>query len=278
MSVLYRRRYVRYDGPIEPARTRYTVIAETELKQLLREKWVRRLLIMAWLPVVGFAVYIYFGLVVKAITGFEVLTGNTTMMFFRYEVWFVAIMMAAFGSGMICRDLSSKALTLYFTRPLNVDQYLWGKFLAVASTILAVTLVPGVMLAIMQWALSESIGLWTFLDMTWRIAAVSALGTFLYTSIILLLSSLGSSSRGVGLVWLALFVFLDVGRALVTSLIGDHPLFDIISLRRLFEATAEVLLVGNMNKLPAVIAVCLLSVFVFVALRMRLQQLEREKT
>lgn len=275
---IYRRHYAPYDGPMEAPGNRYLVIAETELRRLLKEKWVRRLLIMAWLPVVGHAVYIYFAMVLKSITGFEVLSGNTSMWFFRFQVWFVAIMMAAFGSGIICKDVSDRALTLYFTRPLNVDQYLWGKFLAVASTILAVTLVPGVMLAIMQWALSESIGLWTFLDMTWRIAAVSALGTFLYTSIILLLSSLGSSSRGVGLVWLALFVFLDVGRALVTSLIGDHPLFDIISLRRLFEATAEVLLVGNMNKLPAVIAVCLLSVFVFVALRMRLQQLEREKT
>ena len=278
MSVLYRRRYVRYDGPIEPARTRYTVIAETELKRLLREKWVRRLLIMAWLPVVGFAVYIYFGLVVKAITGFEVLTGNTTMMFFRYEVWFVAIMMAAFGSGMICRDLSSKALTLYFTRPLNVDQYLWGKLTAIAIPCLGVTLLPGMLLVIVQYSLSQHVSALDMVDMTWRVAACSALVTFLYCAAILLLSSLIRTSRFVGLIWLGLFVFMEIARALLVRFLGDTPLLDVISLRRLFEGTAEALLTGNAERVPAVIAVVLLSVFVFVALRLRLQQLEREHT
>ena len=272
---IYSRRYSRYEGPIEPQKTRFAVIADTEVRRLFQQKWVRRLIYMAMSPVLGFIVYLYFQLMVQKLMNTEQLSSDVLLWLFQTETWFVVIMMAAFGSGMIARDVGGRALTLYFTRPLGVMQYLGGKLLAVMVPVLAVTLVPGILLALSQLLMSDPMQVGAFVDAVWRVAAWSLLVSFVLSTVILLLSALGMSSRYVGLVWLALFVFLDIAHGVLSSVAGNSKLLDLMSIKTLCYAYAELLFRHDGSQLPALVALVLLGAFAFVALRARLGVLEQ---
>jgi len=275
---IYQSRYERYDGPIEPASTRFLVIAETELRRLYKEKWVRRLFLMAWAPVLFLAARLYLQLVVGEALGDDSTPDDVFLMLFKAEAWFVAIMLAAFGSSMIARDVTNRSLTLYFTRPLDVDQYLWGKLLGVLITVLGVTFVPAMLLAVAQLLMSKEAAFGHFLDMSWRIAAASLVAGSLVSTLILLLSSLGRSPRYVGVAWLGIFVFLTIARGVLVKVLGPYELLDLISIQHLFVQTGECVLMGDSEQLSALIASVLLSGFFYVALRVRLQSLERAQT
>lgn len=272
---IYARRYSRYEGETEPAKVRFAVIADTEVRRLFQQKWVRRLIFMAWSPVVFLTGMLYIELLLKKATNVEQVSSDVFYYLFRSETWFVAIMMAAFGAGMIAKDVGGRALTLYFTRPVSVSQYLMGKLLAVMVTVLGVTLLPGIVLAVVQLLMSDPMRGGVFLDTLWRVGAWSLLVAFVSSAAILLLSALGTSTRYVGLVWLALFLFLDVARGVLESVVGENRLLDLISLRSLFYAFAELLFRGETAQLPAAVALLLLGAFCFAALRVRLQILER---
>lgn len=269
---IYSRRYERYEGPLESASSRWLVIVETELRRLYREKWVRRLVILAWTPVLFQAARMYLILVAGQL---DEPPREVYLSLFRAEAWFVAMMLAAFGSGIIARDVSNRALTLYFTRPVNADQYLLGKLASVLTCVLAVTLLPGLLLALAQLMMSNSASWTEFASVAARVTGASLIGGMLVSTLILLLSSLGTSARYVGVTWLALFVFLAIGRGILVGILGPIPALDLMSIERLFVATAEYLITGDTDQLRAMVASLLLSAFFLVALRVRIRALER---
>ena len=275
---IFNRKYEPYDGPLESLSARFLVITTTELRRLTREKWVRRLFIGAWVPVIFLTGMLYVNLIMKQATGWDGLGGDIYLYLFRTEVWFVALMLAAFGASLINRDQNSRALTLYFTRPIGADQYLWGKLLSIGAVVLSVTLVPGVLLALAQLLMSETAQLGRFFDMTARVALCSVAIAFMSANLILLLSSLARSSRFVGTLWLGLFVLLEIVRSVLESQLGTHDLLDLISIGRLFNASAEFLFQGDERKLPALVALFVFGGFFFVSLRTRVKQLEKQFT
>lgn len=274
---IYSRRYERYDGPLEPESRGPLVICETELKRLYREKWVRRLFLLSWSPVLVLAMRLYVSNVLRPGDD-DFQPDDVFLSLFKAEAWFVGIMMAAFGSSMIARDVQNRALTLYFTRPLTSDHYLWGKLSAAVITVMGVTFVPGMLLALAQLLMSETSAFAHFLDVTWRIAAASLLVSTMIASLILLLSSLGKSSRYVGIGWLAIFFFLHIAREILGNVLGHSDLLDLMSIQRLFVATAEFIIMRRTEALSAVIAVVCMSAFFLLALRLRLATLERAHT
>lgn len=275
---IYSRRYQRYDGPIEGPRSRFLAIAEVELRRLAKEKWARRLMLMAWLPVGYFAIMLYIINVVKAATNVELGGRSLFQALFSTELVFVSVMLAAFGASMISRDIESKALTLYFTRPVDAAQYHWGKLVATASLVLVVTLAPGLLLAVAQGAVEESFSIVTFVDTLWRIVLCSGAMAFAASNLILLLSSTGWSSRYVGATWLGLFTLLEVARNALYHVFGGSPLLDLISIGRLFTGAVSFLFGGHQEDLPALIALIVFGGAFFILLRIRLIALEKVRS
>jgi len=274
---IHKREYRRYDGPLESNASRFWVIAEMEIVRLLKQKWVRRFLIMAWIPVVVLGVMLYGAIVVADTTdtGFDGLSGQVFVYLMQTETWFVAIMMAAFGADMIAKDVQHCTFSLYFTRPLTAMQYLIGKFLAVAAMVLSITLVPGIVLAAAQLLMDETLDLVRFLDMLWRLSTASILIAVVSTSVILMLSSLGKQPRAIGVMWIVIFFFFDITRSILISVIGNEPLLDLISIRRMMYSMTEYLFLGYSQHLSALITLVMVSCFCFGALRFRIQRLEK---
>ncbi len=276
---IYTARYERYKGPLEPPGTRFLVIAEAELRRLYKEKWIRRLFILAWGGALVLAVLMYVHMVVGNFIFGETTSSDRAFVYlFKVEVVFIAIMLAAFGSSMIARDVTNRSLTLYFTRPIDVDQYLWGKLLAVLCTVFGVTLAPGLMLAGAQLLMSKQADVLHFLNICGRLLAASVVAGGLVSTMILLLSSLGRSPRYVGFAWLAIWIFLFIVRGVLSDTLGHHELLDLISLSYLFVQAAEYILMGDRAHLSSMIATLLLTSFFYFSLRVRLQALERAQT
>jgi ABC-type transport system involved in multi-copper enzyme maturation permease subunit len=254
------------------------MITGTELRRLYREKWLRRLILLAWSPALILAARLYLTMVIGQAFGESEAPDEVYLMLFRAEAWFVAILLAAFGASMISRDRTNGSFVLYFTRPLNAAQYLLGKLTAVLVMVLGITLVPGVLLALAQLLMSPSADFAHFLTVVGKLTVCSLLVGCMVSNLILILSSLSRSTRFAGITWLALFVFLEIARNILTQALGSWPILDLISVHRLFIASAEYLLLGRSTGLPAVIAVALLNVFLIPALWVRISMLEREQT
>ncbi|HIA02088.1 MAG TPA: hypothetical protein EYN06_01705 [Myxococcales bacterium] len=268
-------KYTRYEGPLESENSRFTVIASTELKRLLKQKWVRRFLMLSFTPLVVLTVFLYVAAVMKAETGFDVLSNSIYIYFFHSQTWFIAIMMAAFGADLISKDIADRALCLYFTRSLDHMQYLWGKLVALGTLVLAVTLIPGLLLSIIHFGLIEDTDFIHFLNRSGRVILCSAALAFMATSIILMLSSLGTRSRIIGIGWLAIFFFLDFARAILINAVGENPIVDLMSIRHLMYAMPEFVFAVEGSVAAPTIALVLLSICCFVALKFRIQSLEK---
>ncbi len=272
---IYARRYGSYDGPIEPESSRILVIAETEVRRLLAMKWVRRLILMAFTPTVFLAAMLYFGLVVKKAAGFDPFSGDIFVYHFRTATWFVAVMMAAFGAAMIAKDVVTRAFPLYFTRPVSIRSYVLGKLAAIAVPVLGVSLLPGVLLAITQWALAEDLSLLTAGVTLAKIMGASVVLAGFASTVILLMSSLGTSARYVGVGWLGLFLFLDIAYGIFKAAMGtDSPLLDLMSLRQQLYDVYDLIFRGDSDGIPALVSLCAITGFCAAALRVRILAIE----
>src|SRR5713101_6835357 len=64
--------------------------------------------------------------------------------FFKFQMFFIMILVVIAGPGLISRDLRFNALPLYFARPLTRLDYFLGKLGVIGTLVAAVAVVPAV--------------------------------------------------------------------------------------------------------------------------------------
>ena len=147
---IYRARYTRYAGETQPLSARFHAILSQELRRFARDKWFRRITLLSGLPTLVLGVYIYLAAILEQGFGWDPLGGEIFTRLYRWQPWFILLIFAAFGSAQISRDIKSRAMTLIFTRSVTPTQYVLGKLLALMTSALLVTFLPGVLLALAQ--------------------------------------------------------------------------------------------------------------------------------
>ncbi len=276
---IYRAKYTRYHGALDPLSRRYFAIASEELRRFARDKWFRRLILMSGLPALILGVYIYLAAILEQGFGWDPLGGDIFTRLYSWQPWFILLLFAAFGSAQISRDIKTRALTLYFTRSVTAFQYLMGKLTALVVVALLMTLVPGVLLAVTQFAMKSTYGVWEFADTLWRVVMTSALIAWFMSSLILMLSSItGVSSRVTGMVWLVSFICLIMLRQILATQMGLESIASVVSPYDIVVGTSAVCFQNDLEALPALIANVVLSVFFTYALYVRIQSFERAYT
>lgn len=98
----------------------------------------------------------------------ERLLGDTVQNIFEYlqsSAWFVMVIMAWYGSGLIAEDRRLGANLLYFSRPLSRLGYLLGKFLAAAWYGVLALIVPCLLICSVAAFSSPE---WSFLKEEWE--------------------------------------------------------------------------------------------------------------
>jgi len=150
MSPIHDQSYRRYEGKREPLGRAWSVITRAGIRSTLSRKALIALLIVAWIPFVVRTVQIY---VVSAYAqASQVVPVDAKMFrdFIEYQGIFVFFVTVFVGAGLIASDRRANALQIYLSKPLLRMEYIGGKLAILVTFLLFVTLLPGLLLIVLQ--------------------------------------------------------------------------------------------------------------------------------
>jgi len=214
--------YRRYAGRRLAPGGAWWVIARTDLRAAVRSRMFVGLLLLAWLPFVVRVVQIYFNSSVTADVPLLAVSARTFRQFLDQQwvfVFFVTISMA----GAIADDRRVNALQLYLSRPLTRVEYLAGKLVPALVYLLGVTLLPALLLLVMQVALSGSLSFVSQnLYLLPAITLVSVVEALLWAFGILALSSISKSRRFVAVAYAGVLIFTAAMSTALRAITGSR--------------------------------------------------------
>lgn len=243
------RGYRRWEGRLRGRALRWWIIARWGVRLSGQSKWLRRLVLAAWLPLLYWVLAFFaigqvtdpetigavedtwqFALLkaqfggaladafVRDPASFRPTIWATLFYFYLYttQVW-VMLVTAVVGPRLISADLSAHALGLYFARPITRLDYVAGKLGVVAFWIGAVTLGPvtalyglSILFSPSLEALSQTIFVWP------RAAGACAVVMLGAGAPVLALSSLTRNPRFLGFAWAGLWVLSHVASTVLS--------------------------------------------------------------
>ena len=199
--------YRRYAGRRSPHGRTWWVIARAGLMERLRERKFLALLLFAWLPFFVRAVQMYLAANVPQASFLEP-TPATFREYLDQQSIFVFFITIYVGAGLIANDRRANALQIYLSKPLTRVEYVVGKLVTLLILLAAVTLVPALLLLLLQILFA---GNFTFLRANlFLFPAITLFSTILMllsAFAMLALSSLSKSRRFVAMMYAALIFF-----------------------------------------------------------------------
>lgn len=220
---------------------RWSVIAMTGMRIAWKSNWLRRMLVLSWLPAayMGIAFFAFEQFAKEENAGFRgramqrflnsVPDGNTLaqeldlssdlgsqrgvvwrwllMTFFRApQGVLLVVLVGMIAPPLISRDVRAKAFLLYFSRPLSRGEYILGKMAVVWAYVLLISTAPALVLYVLGVLLSPDLSVigdtW---DIPLRILISSIVLIVPTTTLALMLSSTTSESRYAGFAWFAIW-------------------------------------------------------------------------
>lgn len=234
--------YQHWQGPLSGRLRRWLTIARHGVRVQRNNRILRLLLLCAWIPALGLiAAMVLWGLVERqsegALAALRWLPSDllqdphayrTTVwtlaysFFFKVELFFIMLLVAIAGPGLISQDLRFNALPLYFARPLTRLDYFAGKLGVIGALIASIAVGPAV--------LAYLVGLAFCLDLnavkeTYPVLLTSvAYGLVITLSagmLILALSSLTRRSLYVGITWAGFWIISSMVGGILTEIHRD---------------------------------------------------------
>ena len=208
---VYDRGYTHWEPSGRRAWPAWFVIARRGITEPLKKRWLLLLVLAAWVPAIVKGGIIYFKL--KAGDMVDLLGGSWTSIepagFLNYldkQHFFVFVIMAVVGAGLVANDRRDNGLSLYFSRPLGLKSYVAGKALILFFFYAMVTLVPAVTLCVFAYLVApDATGLELLLLTPLRLLLYCILTGLSMGLVLLAFSSLGKRSIFV-MVWWAVMV------------------------------------------------------------------------
>ena len=199
--------YRRYGGTRRPPGNAWTVIAWAGIRSMIRKRTFLGLLLFAWLPFIIRAVQIYLAANWPQVALLAP-TAQTFREFLDQQSPFVFFVTIYVGAGLIANDRRANALQIYLSKPLMRVEYIAGKLAVLATFLLLVTLVPGILLLLVQIAFAGS---FAFIAKNLFLFPAITLGATLQVLLasftMLALSSLSKSARYVAILYAGVLFF-----------------------------------------------------------------------
>ena len=226
-----------WEGKRTPAWLRPWFVARSGVSLVWRRRWLRTMLMLAWLPIVVPALGIFIfeysftepemrGAVVQMLRGpmgrpdlaMAALEDPESirhefwsiliLAFFRYpQLTAMVLLVGLIAPMLVSYDLRSKAYLLYFSRPLSPSEYILGKSAVVWFFLAGIVTVPAMVLYVAGVLLSPSLSVvaetW---DLPLRILAASGVLLIPTTALAMSYSSITSESRYASFAWFATWV------------------------------------------------------------------------
>ncbi len=235
--------YRGWDGQRTSQLTRWWIISSTGIKLAARSRWVRRILFVAWLPVMYWGIGFFFIekqlssdsetmkiAIQQALSNVFAMFPHAAdlsasfasddtakirndvwrwllMVFFRYpQAILILFLIGTVGPALISRDMRSRAFLLYFSRPIGKLEYMAGKLCIPGAFIIAVTTLPALALYLFAILMSPNLSVfWSTWDIPIRILVATVALVIPTSSVVLMLSSLTQESRFANFSWFAVW-------------------------------------------------------------------------
>ena len=208
---VYDRGYTHWEPSDRQAWPAWWVIAKRGIAQPLKRRWLLILLLMGFVPAIVKGGIIYFKL--KAGDIADLLGGGWTsiepegfLAFIEGQRFFVFVLLAIVGAGLVATDRRDNGLSLYFSRPLGLNSYIGGKALIIIFYYCLVTLFPVYALCIFSYLIApEATGMDLLLLTPLRATVYCLLAGASISLVLLAFSSLGKRTIFV-MVWWTIMV------------------------------------------------------------------------
>jgi hypothetical protein len=230
--------YRGWAGNLVPGWMRWWVITEVGVRRAWQSRWLRRMLVCAWLPAVWFGVGFFLWEQAALHTEWKLMLQRMVpptsdyhwirstlqsdnvaatrhaiwawllQAFFRYPQGVLMVMViGVISPPLISQDIRSRAFLLYFSRPLTRVEYLFGKVASLWAYLALISTVPAIALYLLGVLLSPNLGV---ISATWdlplRIIGASIVMMVPTSALALCFSSLTQESRYAGFAWFAIWI------------------------------------------------------------------------
>jgi ABC-type transport system involved in multi-copper enzyme maturation permease subunit len=210
VSPVHDQSYRRYQGTRQPAGRGWLVIARAGTRTAMASKLFLGLLLLSWVPFLVRTVQIY------AVTMYpqtsEVLPVNARMFqsFVEGQGLFAFFVTIYIGSGLIANDRRANALQVYLSKPILRIEYIAGKLAVLGTFLIGVTLLPALLLLLMQIVLAGSLD---FVranpSLLPAIVIASTMRVIVASLTMLALSSISRSARYVAVMYTGVMFFAE---------------------------------------------------------------------
>jgi hypothetical protein len=243
------------------------VILRAGVRQLIGRRLFLALLVVAWIPFLVRTVQLY------AVTTYpqaaQVLPVNMKLFqnFIEFQGLFAFFVTIYAGAGLVATDRRANALQVYLSKPLLRMEYIGGKLGILVVFLAAVTIVPALLLVVMQVVFAGSLD---FIRANWNVlpAVVLAAGmrVIVYAITMLALSSLSTSTRYVAVLYTGVIFFSEAVYGVLTFVTGSTSLAW-ISVSRDFDVVTDAIFRQPPRfETPVVVAVLVLAGLVAVSI------------
>jgi ABC-2 type transport system permease protein len=199
--------YRHYVGQRAPHGGAWWVIARSHIMTAMQQRSFRLIMLSAWAPFVVYAVIIYAASTNLPLPEFIATTSQTFHDFLGWQRIFVFLVTIG-QAGLIADDRRTNALQLYLSKPLTRVEYILGKLVPPLVYVLSVTLVPALVLLLLQIVFAGSLAfLRANLFLLPAITLFSLIQALLAAFLILALSSLTNSRRFVSIMYAGVIFF-----------------------------------------------------------------------
>ena len=224
MSPIHDQSYRRYEGARQPPGRGWTVILSSGLRAMLNKKLFLGLLVIAWIPFIVRTVQIYVVVMypIAAQVPLAAVDPKMFMNFLEQQSVFVFFITIYAGAGLIANDRRANALQIYLAKPLLRMEYIGGKLAVLVIYLLMVTLVPAILLLIMQILFSGNVDLLSAHPYVLpAIVLASLVRVFVAAFTMLALSSLSKSTRYVAVLYAGSIFFTEAMYGVLTLITGS---------------------------------------------------------
>ena len=217
--------YQHFDGPRTSRFNRSFAMGRSSASLLLKRRSFLLLLTVSWIPVLARAAQIYIARQFPQAFVFITIDAGLWQEFLSQQVAYLPVILVALytGAGAISTDLSTGAFVVYLSKPISRIDYVFGKAMPVMAALLVVTLVPALMLLVVQVFVVEDFELFALTPFLPVSVVIYSVWICLYfTLTVLAISSLTRSTRvaGAGFGALALgskVIFVSLSRLRVVQ-------------------------------------------------------------
>ena len=210
MSPIHDQSYRHYEGERRALGRAWTVIAWTGMRTLLSRKWFIAVLALAWIMFIVRTVHIYVVTMYPTASQMLPVDARMFMQFIEQQSLFVFFVTVFVGAGLIANDRRANALQIYLSKPLLRMEYIGGKLAILVAFLPFVTLVPALLLLLMQVMFAGNLD---FLRANLHVIPAVVLACLIRVAVascaMLAMSSLSKSTRYVAILYTGIIFFTE---------------------------------------------------------------------